>query len=439
LSDAIQVNRYSLAIDAYLPSERPHHAMKILCVQLGSRMYYAVPRILSKAGMLSMLHTDLLGDRGWPLALGAVPDAFKTGAMRRLANRRLKDVPKELVTTHTDIALRSQWRVSRAKAPADVSRAHIWSGDEICRRVIRGGMGDADAVFVVGSSSRLLFEAARGRGLLTINENIIAPPSIEQALLSEEARLNPLWANGTPALDPMDFDPMVRREWDLSDLIVCGSEFVRSSIASAGGPSERCIVIPYGLSQTVATRPRSLPQGRPVRVLTVGAVGLRKGSPYIMEAARQLAGSFEFRLVGALPPTTEAVAELRKWVDLAGPVSRSRIGEQYSWADIFLLPSICEGSATVIYEALGQGLPVVTTVNSGSVVTHGHAGLIVPIRDARAIIRALGDITSDARRYDSMSSSALAAAREYSFDRYASSLVAALASLASGKPRSRNG
>jgi glycosyltransferase involved in cell wall biosynthesis len=57
-----------------------------------------------------------------------------------------------------------------------------------------------------------------------------------------------------------------------------------------------------------------------------------------------------------------------------------------AWADVFLLPSICEGSALAIHEALAAGLPVVTTPNSGSVVRDGVDGYVVPVRDVDAIV-----------------------------------------------------
>lgn len=216
----------------------------------------------------------------------------------------------------------------------------------------------------------------------------------------------------------------------MADMIVCGSEFVRQSVITAGGPGSRCVVIPYGIDQPTANGPRLLDRTRRLRVLTVGAVGLRKGSPYVLAAARVLGGLCEFRVAGPLQASAKAIAELRDTVDLLGAVPRVQIAKHYAWADVFLLPSICEGSATVVYEALGHGLPVVTTPNAGSVVTHGQNGFIVPIRDVGAIVQALRYLMADEQRYSAMSASALAAAKTYSFERYAAKLVETLNSLA---------
>ena len=57
----------------------------------------------------------------------------------------------------------------------------------------------------------------------------------------------------------------------------------------------------------------------------------------------------------------------------------------YGQADVFVFPSIVEGSANTNYEAMAAGLPVITTLNAGSVVRDGIDGFIVPIRDPDAI------------------------------------------------------
>jgi glycosyltransferase involved in cell wall biosynthesis len=97
--------------------------------------------------------------------------------------------------------------------------------------------------------------------------------------------------------------------------------------------------------------------------------------------------------VEALPP---AVTKLKEYVQLTEAVPRSDIAGHVAWADVFLLPSLCEVSATVVYEALAASLPVICTENSGSVVRDGIEGRIVPIRDSGAIVEALAGLAPDA-------------------------------------------
>jgi len=163
-----------------------------------------------------------------------------------------------------------------------------------------------------------------------------------------------------------------------------------------------------------------------MRVLTIGEIGLRKGSPYVLEAARRLVGRARFRIVGPCSLPVRIVDGMRSTVEIVGPVSRSDIMEHYAWADVFLLPSICEGSATVVYEALAAGLPVVCTPNTGSVVRDGIEGFIVPPGDSDAIIHALDKLERDPALRRDMAERASSRFREYDLDSYGKRLVLAL-------------
>ena len=102
------------------------------------------------------------------------------------------------------------------------------------------------------------------------------------------------------------------------------------------------------------------------------------------------------------------------------------MSEHYSWADVFLLPSLCEGSATVIYEALAHGLPVICTPNTGSVVRDGMDGFIVPIRDAATTAARLEQLAGDRELRTWMGANARQRASEFTVAAYGRRLLAAL-------------
>jgi glycosyltransferase involved in cell wall biosynthesis len=93
---------------------------------------------------------------------------------------------------------------------------------------------------------------------------------------------------------------------------------------------------------------------------------------------------------------------------------------------VFLLPSLCEGSATAIYEALSASLPVICTPNCGSVVRDGVDGIIVPIRNAEAIAEAVLRLADDPALRRQMAENAGQRAAAFDFDSYGRSLLAAL-------------
>jgi glycosyltransferase involved in cell wall biosynthesis len=57
----------------------------------------------------------------------------------------------------------------------------------------------------------------------------------------------------------------------------------------------------------------------------------------------------------------------------------------YQQASVFVLPSLVEGNAKVIYEAMACGLPVIVTPNTGAEITDGIEGAVVAARDVEGL------------------------------------------------------
>jgi glycosyltransferase involved in cell wall biosynthesis len=132
----------------------------------------------------------------------------------------------------------------------------------------------------------------------------------------------------------------------------------------------------------------------------------------------------EVRLVGPSLLSPQALHPLRGEMEIVGAVPRPEVERHYDWADTLVLPTLSEGSANVVVEALAKGLPVVTTPNAGSIIRDGVNGLLVPIRDAEALASALLRLANDealCRRLGSAGAESLPG-----FEAYASSLSRAV-------------
>ncbi len=71
---------------------------------------------------------------------------------------------------------------------------------------------------------------------------------------------------------------------------------------------------------------------------------------------------------------------------------------EFAAHDVFVLPSLFEGTPLTLIEAMASGLPVVTTATCGmrDVVREGDNGLLVPPREPAAIVAAVGSLLADA-------------------------------------------
>lgn len=395
--------------------------------QLGARMHYGVPRILCVAGMLTRFYTDLVSAKGWPgLVRRMVAAGLRSGSTRRMAARVPDGVPPGVITHWPGFALEYFWRQRRAKSQGERTATYLWAGREFCRRIIRHGLGQSTAVYTFNSAGFELLRYARERSLLCVMEQTSAPAEVEDELLAGEYAAFPRWEPPLGAdSHRAEFAARERAEWECSDLILCGSEFVREGIAKCGGPMDRCAVVPYGVDG-VARANENRGRVSRLRVLIVGGVRLQKGASYVFEAARALRGLAEFRWCGGIGVLPEAASRLKEHVELRGAVPRTSMSEHYAWGDVLLFPSVCDGFGVVILEALASGLPVITTRNTGIVVRDGTDGFLVPIRDSEAIVEKLELLARDRERLVWMSANAIARSREYTLEKYGERLVAAI-------------
>nr|WP_314092142.1 glycosyltransferase family 4 protein [uncultured Shinella sp.] len=406
----------------------------VVVSQLGARMHYAVARILAKEGRLGHFFTDICGTKSWPALLRRLPPTLLPRPVQRLVGRVPSGVPPELITDFPLFGVRSAIRRLRIEDAAEETSHAVWAGSRFSRLVAARGFHNAAGLYAYSGDALEQMRAAKRQGLWVAVEQMIAPRTVVESILAEEMRHFPDWA-GPPLPNPHAgiFADRERAEWALADCIVCPSEFVRDHVVAEGGPAERCVVVPYGVDAKDRSGATLRAPG-PLRILTIGEIGLRKGSPYVLQAAERLGAAVRMRMAGPnrLPPSV--YRRLSRSIELRGIVPRAAIAEEYRWADIFLLPSLCEGSATVVYEALASGLPVITTYSTGSVVRDGVEGLIVPERDPQAIVDRVRYLAENEYLRTTMAANARLRAREYTVEKYGARLLDVLSGLRGSPP-----
>lgn len=394
--------------------------------RFGATMHYAVPRILNNAGLLARLYTDFYAGPIVRGLLSLAPAQWRNPMINRALGRFAVDLPIELVRSYPMLGIEYTIRQRLLRDPEALSKMFLLMGNRFGKAVVRDGFGQAGGLYCFNTSGLRVLHAARESGLVSVLEQTIAPCAVEQRLLSEEYELFPGWEvprqGGGAATEAV-----IRcesEEWKLADMIVCPSEFVQQGVIEAGGAAHKCIVVPYGVDNRFSPCERP-PQRGPLRVLSVGQVSLRKGAGYACEVGRILGKSAELRWVGPILLTAEGRRKVEQHVRLTGDIPRNQISEQFQWADVFFLPSICEGSATVTYEALMSGLPVITTPNAGSIVTDGVNGFIVPVRDTVQMAEKLRQLHEDDQLLRRMRLKA-GESRQASFEAYQERLLKAL-------------
>jgi glycosyltransferase involved in cell wall biosynthesis len=171
--------------------------------------------------------------------------------------------------------------------------------------------------------------------------------------------------------------------------------------------------------------------------LFLGQVNLRKGIPYLLEAAKLLKReNIQIDIAGPIAIADQFVVKAPPNVRFHGAVTRDRVREFYKRADIFVLPTISDGFALTQLEAMAHGLPVITTPNCGRVVTEGLDGFVIPPRDAATLANCLRTLLEDPERLQAMREAAKLAVAKFNLDHLDKNLRTLEASLKGPAPSS---
>lgn len=275
----------------------------------------------------------------------------------------------------------------------------------------------------------------RKQGGITIVEAVNSHVLTQQTLLADEHRqLGLPWR-------PFHLRETKRRveEVEEADYILLPSHFVKRSFMAQGIPEHRLLHVPYPIQSIPGgTRTEvgvvSKSSGNIFRVLYVGTISVRKGLRYLVQAFEKLKHPCkELWIVG---PRTEpsGIDDLRipPSVEFKGVLKGAALQEAYRQASVFCLPSIEEGLALVLSEALSFGVPIIATENTGIEDLSGDssAGVATPIRDAGAIAAALQRFADDREfMLQARNAAKVVAARFQNRENCGSRLVSCLQSL----------
>ena len=396
--------------------------MKWICCQLGAREHYAIPRALFRIGMLGYLVTDAwfspsslvakicgrkskLRDRFHSELREGQVKAFNSSLIRFEALARARDLKG-----WAGIIARNRW-FQRKVVNALTSLA---AGASAKAADFRPLTSDAPVLLSYSYTALEPFRYAKAQGWKTVLVQIDPGPE-EEAIVAEEAARVPELAGGWQTA-PAKYWDLWQEECKLADRILVNSEWSREGLVRGGVPAEKISIIPLAY-ETPGVRgqksevrharlyPARFTGERPLRVLFLGLINLRKGVARLLEAARILRDEpVEFWMVGPVEianASTVAEAGRVKWF---GPATRKQAAEFYRDADVFILPTLSDGFAITQLEAQAHGLPIIASRCCGNVVENGINGIILDEPSAACIAHAVYDCIASPDRLEKLAS-----------------------------------
>ncbi|MCM0594232.1 MAG: glycosyltransferase family 4 protein [Gloeotrichia echinulata DEX184] len=359
-----------------------------ICCQIGAREHYAIPRALHENGQLVHLITD-----AWvpPQSLLNIFPFLSTAALRERFHPALTQASVQGFTISLigfELTQRLQKRVGWKQV---IARNH-WFQKQAIKTLAKLAPRfiNPPILFSYSYAALELFRFAKQQGWYTVLGQI-DPGPVEEILVTQEYDRYPAYrSNWEPT--PPEYWQTWREECTLADAIMVNSNWSRQLLQKAGVEGSKIQVVPlvYTPPETainfIRTYPKSFSVDRPLRVLFLGQVILRKGIAAVLEAVEQLEGyPIEFLIVGSqqidIPPYLQTHPQIR-WV---GHVNRSETAEYYQMADVFLFPTLSDGFGLTQLEAQAWKLPIIASRHCGEVVVDGVNGWILEQVSGEAI------------------------------------------------------
>jgi glycosyltransferase involved in cell wall biosynthesis len=270
------------------------------------------------------------------------------------------------------------------------------------------------------------FNKAKELGIQCVYDLPIAYWETGRALMQNAAKKLPEWAltlKGGIKDSELKLERKVQ-ELKLADTVVVASDFVRNSLPEWAA-DKKIIQSPFGTPKN-NFKPKFKIPNKKLRVLFVGSMTQRKGLGDLFNAMKLIdSDKVELVVLGSLVAPMSFYKSFN--VDFTYETTRphKEVLALMQSCDVFCLPSIVEGRALVMQEAMSQGLPIIITPNTGGedLVETGKTGFLVPTHSPAKIAEKIEWFVNHSNEIVKMGKASKEKAMTYSWEKYALKIV----------------
>ena len=359
-----------------------------ICCQIGAREHYSIPRSLYNNQQSTQLITDV-----W-VSPKSLLGKWHHSSLTTLQERFHPDLAEAKVCHYNNsiLAFELNHRLQRSSPWSLIMARNAYFQKLTVSTLKKLDCRQSKPILFAYSYAALdIITYAKEQGWSVVLGQI-DPGPVEAKIVRVEHQLN-------HRLSPQHQEPppeywaFWERECHLADCVLVNSQWSKQALQEVGIAESKLQIVPLAYEPAIKpfypirrTYPeRFIPQ-RPLRVLFLGQVILRKGIAALIKSAENLIDSpIEFWVVGGMgidPPPLPNV----RWI---GSVARSQVDHYYQQADIFLFPTLSDGFGLTQLEAQRWNLPIIASQNCGEVVKKGSNGMILPEVSGEAITAAL--------------------------------------------------
>jgi glycosyltransferase involved in cell wall biosynthesis len=228
-------------------------------------------------------------------------------------------------------------------------------------------------------------------------------------------------------------------EYRLADVLLVPSAFSKKTFLDRAVPAEKLVLHRYGFDAERFYAPADASDRSEggLNALFVGSCEPRKGLHYALEAwiASGAADTGRFVICGSFVPGYRDA--LARWLDHPSVVTRGFVsdpGPLMRESDVFLFPSIEEGSAIVTYEAQASGCVLVVSDATGARAEHMRHALVHVAGDVATLTSHLRRLNEDRDLLRQLRRATVAARADLSWDAAAEELACIYANVCRAGP-----
>jgi glycosyltransferase involved in cell wall biosynthesis len=178
-------------------------------------------------------------------------------------------------------------------------------------------------------------------------------------------------------------------EYARADYLLCPSDFTLKTFVDQGVPRSKLLRHQYGFDKSAYYPGPPVTQERAgLTMLFAGDCAVRKGLHFALEAWLRSPAHRDgkFRIAGTfLPAYAEKLAGMLAHPSVEVLGFRNDVPELMRNSDLFVLPSVEEGSALVTSDARGSGCVLLVSEATGAICKHMENALVHPIGDVAAL------------------------------------------------------
>ncbi len=210
-----------------------------------------------------------------------------------------------------------------------------------------------------------------------------------------------------------------------ADHLVVPSAFVLNSLKHLNLNKKNISIIPFG-ADPIKEKPKFILK-KPGDSLVFGFAGnvsLRKGIQFLLDAWNDRRFKKDtLVLIGRVTKKAAELLKTRNFKNILVKGYTDNVIDEIKKIDVYVFPTLMEGSSKSVYEAMSLGKPVVTTFNAGSIICNGKDGYIIPPADPITLKDRMIKFKMQPRLIAKMGYAAYQHSKHYTWERYGLRLV----------------